>query len=163
CYHFLLNLSSRRCLSVPACSAAKTPVQQWGWDYLQRQKALNRPIAPHLTVYKPMLTWMVSGLHRITGVAMGITVAMLSIGFMVVPFDFPSLIEFIRNLQLPVAFVYAVKYIIAWPLTFHTLNGIRFLGFDLAYGTDIRSVYKSGWTIVALSILIAAALTFWEK
>ncbi|VDP21890.1 unnamed protein product, partial [Onchocerca flexuosa] len=55
--------------SVPKQSV-KTPIQEWGWDYLLRQRALKRPISPHLSVYKPQLTWMVSGFHRMTGCAM---------------------------------------------------------------------------------------------
>lgn len=55
--------------SVPQQST-KTPIQEWGWDYLLRQRALKRPISPHLTVYKPQVTWMVSGFHRMTGCAM---------------------------------------------------------------------------------------------
>ncbi|KAL1235914.1 Succinate dehydrogenase cytochrome b560 subunit [Trichinella spiralis] len=146
----------------PLRSNVKTPIQSWGWDWLNHQKNLKRPLSPHLTVYKPMLTWMVSGLHRISGVVMGTTVALFSIGLMAAPFDFTTLIEYIRNLHLPVVFVYAVKYAIAWPLTFHTLNGVRFLAFDLAKGTDIPTVYKTGWTVVGLSLVIAAILTFWR-
>ena len=37
----------------------KTPIQQFGWEYLMKQKSLGRPISPHLTIYKPQLTWMV--------------------------------------------------------------------------------------------------------
>ena len=37
----------------------KTPIQQIGWEYLMKQKSLGRPISPHLTIYKPQLTWMV--------------------------------------------------------------------------------------------------------
>ncbi|KFD54378.1 hypothetical protein M514_04721 [Trichuris suis] len=160
----LSTVAARQCALglktwAPLASNVKTPIQAWGWDYLQRQKSLHRPIAPHLTVYKPMLTWMLSGLHRITGVAMGTTIAILSVGLLVVPFDFTAMINFIRDLHLPALLVYAVKYAIAWPLTYHTLNGVRFLGFDLAKGTDIPTVYKTGWTVVALSVV---SLNIWE-
>uniref|UniRef100_A0A183EVD6 Succinate dehydrogenase cytochrome b560 subunit, mitochondrial n=1 Tax=Gongylonema pulchrum TaxID=637853 RepID=A0A183EVD6_9BILA len=53
-----------------ARQSVKTPIQDWGWEYLMRQRAMMRPISPHLKVYKPMLTWMVSGFHRMTGCAM---------------------------------------------------------------------------------------------
>jgi succinate dehydrogenase (ubiquinone) cytochrome b560 subunit len=147
---------------VPVLSEAKTPIQVWGWEYLQRQKAMNRPIAPHLTVYKPMLTWMVSGLHRISGTVMGVAIALMSVSLMAAPFDFPAVIEFIRNLGLPEVVKAAVRFIIAWPIVFHMLNGVRFLGFDLAKGIEIRQVYKTGWTVVALSIIIAGGLALWR-
>ncbi|KAK6035492.1 hypothetical protein COOONC_27003, partial [Cooperia oncophora] len=50
-------MASRLIASTMSRPAVKTPIQEWGWAYLQRQKALGRPIAPHLTVYKPQLTW----------------------------------------------------------------------------------------------------------
>ncbi|CAG7980753.1 unnamed protein product, partial [Penicillium nalgiovense] len=34
------------------------------------KQRLNRPIAPHLTIYKPQIGWIGSSLHRITGVAL---------------------------------------------------------------------------------------------
>lgn len=48
-------------------------------------------------------------------------------GMMAMPFDFPQLIEWIRNLGLPAFVIYALKFIIAFPIVFHPLNGIRFL------------------------------------
>jgi succinate dehydrogenase (ubiquinone) cytochrome b560 subunit len=49
---------------------AKTPIQEWGWQYLVRQEASGRPLSPHLGIYKPQLTWVVSGAHRILGCIM---------------------------------------------------------------------------------------------
>jgi len=48
----------------------KTPVQQFGFEYLKQQTALGRPISPHLNIYKPQLTWIISGGHRISGCIM---------------------------------------------------------------------------------------------
>ena len=48
----------------------KTPVQQFGFEYLKQQQALGRPISPHLNIYKPQLTWIISGGHRISGCIM---------------------------------------------------------------------------------------------
>lgn len=57
-------------LSAVAKSDVKNPIQKFGWEYLVKQEASARPLSPHLTVYKPQLTWMLSGLHRITGCVM---------------------------------------------------------------------------------------------
>lgn len=53
-----------------ASNTAKTPVQEFGYEYLKKQVQLGRPISPHLQIYKPQLTWLISGAHRIVGVAM---------------------------------------------------------------------------------------------
>ncbi|KJH48938.1 putative succinate dehydrogenase, cytochrome b556 subunit [Dictyocaulus viviparus] len=107
----------------------KTPIQQWGWAYLQRQKALGRPISPHLTVYQPQLTWMVSGLHRVTGCVMAGVLLFGGVGFATLPFNFTEFVEYIRSWHIP-------AFVIAFPIIFHTLNGIRFIGFDLAKGLE---------------------------
>lgn len=49
----------------------KTSIQEFGFEYLKRQRSLNRPLSPHLTIYKPQITWMMSGLHRICGSIIG--------------------------------------------------------------------------------------------
>jgi succinate dehydrogenase (ubiquinone) cytochrome b560 subunit len=38
---------------------------------LLRQQRKVRPVSPHLTIYQPQITWYLSGLHRITGAAVG--------------------------------------------------------------------------------------------
>jgi len=139
-------------------SDEKTPIQKFGWEYLVKQESSGRPLSPHLSVYKPQLTWMLSGFHRIAGCVMAGTLLVGGVGFWVLPLDFTTFVEFLRSLNLPCAITAAFKFIIAFPIAFHTLNGIRFMGFDLAKGTDIQSVYRSGWLVVGLSAIIALAV-----
>ncbi|PIO70665.1 putative succinate dehydrogenase, cytochrome b556 subunit [Teladorsagia circumcincta] len=137
----------------------KTPIQEWGWAYLQRQKALGRPIAPHLTVYKPQLTWMVSGAHRVTGCAMACVLLFGGVGFALLPFNFTQFVDYIRSWHIPPVITSAFKFVIAFPIIFHTLNGIRFIGFDLAKGVDnTAAIYRSGYLVLALSFIIAVAV-----
>ncbi|CAP21181.1 Protein CBR-MEV-1 [Caenorhabditis briggsae] len=145
--------------SVVTKSEAKTPIQKFGWEYLKKQRDMKRPIAPHLTIYQPQLTWMLSGFHRISGCVMAGTLLVGGLGFAVLPLDFTTFVEYIRGWNLPCAVTAVFKYIIAFPIIFHTLNGIRFLGFDLAKGVDnIGQVYKSGWLVFGVSAVIALAI-----
>ncbi len=50
-----------------------------------------------------------------------------SAGFMLLPLDFPMFIDFIRHLGLPGVVTSTFKFIIALPIVFHSLNGLRFL------------------------------------
>ncbi|KAK0415274.1 hypothetical protein QR680_011862 [Steinernema hermaphroditum] len=142
---------------------AKTPIQKLGWEYLMRQKALNRPISPHLQIYQPQLTWYLSGLHRISGCVMAGTLLIGGLGFAALPVDFTTFIEYIRSWNIPSVITGAFQFIVAFPIVFHTLNGVRFLGFDLAMGTDIVSVYRSGWFVFGISIAIALAVVIAAK
>lgn len=78
-------------------------------------------------------------------------------GFALTPINFTKFIDFIRGLGLPWIVNDALKFIIAFPVAFHTLNGIRFIGFDLAKGTDMPSVYKTGYLVLSLAAIIALA------
>jgi succinate dehydrogenase (ubiquinone) cytochrome b560 subunit len=51
-------------------SEAETPIQKFGFEYLKKQTSSHRPLSPHLTIYKPQLTWMLSGAHRVSGCLM---------------------------------------------------------------------------------------------
>uniref|UniRef100_A0AC34GSA8 Succinate dehydrogenase cytochrome b560 subunit, mitochondrial n=1 Tax=Panagrolaimus sp. ES5 TaxID=591445 RepID=A0AC34GSA8_9BILA len=137
---------------------ARNAVQKYGWEYLVRQEKSGRPLSPHLNIYKPQLTWMLSGLHRITGCIMAGTLLVGGIAFAITPVDFTTFIEFARGLNMPTPVTAIFKFIVAFPLVFHSLNGIRFMGFDLAKGTDIKSVYRSGWLTLGVSALIALAI-----
>jgi succinate dehydrogenase (ubiquinone) cytochrome b560 subunit len=56
--------------------------------------------------------------------------------------------------------IWAGKFIIAWPLAFHTGNGIRHLMWDSGRGLDLDMVYKSGWFMLGTTTIIGTGLTF---
>ena len=140
-------------LSVTRSSHVKTPIQEYGWEYIKRQKASGRPLSPHLAVYKKQLTWMLSGLYRVSGTIMGGTLLVGSVGFMVLPIDFTTFVGLMRD-YLPFFIKDAIKFIIAFPMIYYVLNEIRFLGFEMAIGTDIVSVYRSGWFVLGTAIVL---------
>ncbi|KAF7638943.1 hypothetical protein Mgra_00001466 [Meloidogyne graminicola] len=110
---------------------------------------LGRPVSPHLSIYKPQLTWLISGGHRITALFVGV------LAFSYGPFSYSSFIERIRSWNLPWPITATFKFIIAWIVVFHSINGIRFMGFDLAKGMELRQIYMSGYLVLALSTLIS--------
>lgn len=67
---FIIYFNKFVCFSAISKSEAATPVQKFGFEYLKKQKSLHRPLSPHLTIYKPQLTWMLSGAHRFSGCLM---------------------------------------------------------------------------------------------
>lgn len=59
---------------------------------------------------------------------------------------------------LPLALKVGAKSLLALPFTFHSLNGIRHLGWDLGLGINNAQVARTGWAVVGLSFVTAAAL-----
>jgi succinate dehydrogenase cytochrome b556 subunit len=47
---------------------------------------------------------------------------------------------------------------LAWPFTYHLLNGCRHLSWDLGKGFKIPELYKSGYAVLSLSVISALVL-----
>lgn len=58
----------------------------------------------------------------------------------------------------PVVAQVAAKFTVAWPFTFHGLNGIRHLVWDAGRGIANQAVIRSGWVVVGVSALSALGL-----
>jgi succinate dehydrogenase cytochrome b subunit len=118
----------------------------------------QRPLSPHLGVYKFMYTMALSILHRITGIA-------LSVGFLVFAWWLMALA------QGPQAYADAVevlrgglfKLLLAgWALAFiyHFCNGLRHLAWDTGAGLERRQARLSG-AVVVVATLVLFALFLW--
>lgn len=123
----------------------------------------NRPESPHLTIYKPQITMVLSGLHRITGVAMGgafyaLTVTYAATGLLGIPFDSALLVAAFAG--LPLVAKVAAKAAMAFPFVFHSFNGVRHLLWDTGRELTVKGVYRTGYVVVALTAVFGTYLTF---
>lgn len=111
--------------------------------------ATERPISPHIQVYKPQITSVLSILHRITGVA--ITVGTLLLTWWLVaaaygPEQFADCQAFLGSVigQLLLwAFTFAVFY--------HLGNGIRHIAWDFGWGFEMGQLRLSGLAVIAFA------------
>lgn len=69
------------------------------------------------------------------------------------PVSYAEFIEYFRG--LPCVLTAPFKFFISFNIVFYALNGLRLMAFDLAKGTDLPTVYKSGWAVLAASVLIS--------
>jgi succinate dehydrogenase / fumarate reductase cytochrome b subunit len=118
----------------------------------------NRPLSPHLTIYKPQLNSMMSIFHRVTGV--GLTLAAILVVWW-----------FLAAAAGPEAFATADGWITSWlgglvliasvaALWYHFLNGIRHLVWDTGAAYDLDLVEKSGLAILAGTGLLTLVTIF---
>ncbi len=118
----------------------------------------NRPLSPHLQVYKPQLTSVMSILHRITGL-------LLALGMVVFTYWLYRVVTdaSIAN-QIAAFFASGLGLLIffAWIFTFnyHLCNGIRHLFWDAGKGFEIPTVYKSGIAVIISAVLLTAVIFF---
>jgi len=111
----------------------------------------QRPLSPHLQVYKPQLTSVLSIMHRITGVALAVFSLTWVIWLLALAAGPAALTGFHLIVTHPIGT--AVGVAVSWSLFYHLFNGIRHLIWDTGNWLSLRSAYASGWSVVALSLL----------
>ena len=112
----------------------------------------NRPLSPHLQVYKLPLPALLSITHRATGVFLAIGTILLSIWIISLATgadDFQSVKGFIGSF-------FGRLLLLGWTfsLFFHLFNGIRHLYWDMAKGLELKSVYTSGYVTMAAAAVL---------
>jgi succinate dehydrogenase / fumarate reductase cytochrome b subunit len=85
--------------------------------------AEKRPLSPHLTVYKPMLTMLMSIAHRITGVALYLGAALLSVYLLALAFGNGTFSAF--SWIVNGFFGHLIMLVFSWSLFHHLLGGVR--------------------------------------
>jgi len=118
---------------------------------------LNRPNSPWI-IYMPHLPMMTSLTHRTTGILMGIALYAISAGLLIKSGDICTYIEAVKNAQLSPALLFTGKTIMAFPLVYHYINGIRHLTWDSGHGFEMKTQYKTGYAVVGSSITLAILL-----
>ena len=116
---------------------------------------VERPLSPHLQIYKPQLTSVLSITHRGTGVFLTLGALFLSCWLLAIA-NGP---EAYSALQVYITAWYGQIILFAWAfsLYYHLCNGIRHLFWDIGLGLEIRTTYMSGYAVIVLSIVFTAA------
>ena len=112
--------------------------------------ATKRPLSPHLQIYRPQLTSVLSITHRLTGFALSLVILLSPaiLYFLTLSKDSHTLVmNLFQN-----SFVKLVLFLAIFGLSYHLCNGIRHLAWDAGYGLDLDSSYKSGYAVVVISL-----------
>jgi succinate dehydrogenase / fumarate reductase, cytochrome b subunit len=112
----------------------------------------QRPLSPHLQIYKWQLTSVLSIIHRGTGLALAVGTFFLVWWLFAAAFS-PSWFG------LAEAFWYSWLgrlLLLGWTFSFffHLCNGIRHLFWDSGWGFDLKTTYLTGWIVVSASIFL---------
>jgi succinate dehydrogenase / fumarate reductase cytochrome b subunit len=114
----------------------------------------NRPLSPHLQVYRPQLTSVLSITHRASGVGLAVGTLLL-VWWLFAAATGPAYFDLVQGF-LGSWFGKLLLLGFSFALFFHLCNGIRHLFWDAGYGFDLETVYKSGWVTVIASIILTA-------
>ena len=115
-----------------------------------------RPLSPHLQVYRLPLPAIMSIMHRISGAVLATGSVLLALWLVLLAGGADWFAPAAAVLAHPLGKLVLFGYSLA--LVYHGLNGVRHMMWDLCLGLEIRQVYASGYTVLALTLLITASL-----
>jgi succinate dehydrogenase / fumarate reductase cytochrome b subunit len=118
--------------------------------------ANDRPLSPHLQIYRWQWTMALSILHRATGVALAVGALLLVCWLMSVATG-P---EAYGNIQAFLASIVGKILLIGWTwsLFYHLANGIRHLVWDAGKGYSLPVAQASGYAVFIVSVIATAAV-----
>ena len=112
----------------------------------------NRPLSPHLSIYRPLYTMILSITHRITGVGMAVSLTMIIWWFLALAIN-EKYFE-LANAMLTSVVGGFVLIVSLWALSFHLCNGIRHLFWDSGKGFELETAWRSGLAVLAGSVVL---------
>ena len=122
-----------------------------------------RPLSPHLTVYKPQATSLLSIFHRVAGSLLGFIMITFFFVFnsrlVFIGYSFPYCFYFDFFSVIPVALVSHFFLCVIVMFFYHVTNGVRHLFWDLALGLDIKNLHTSGLLVLVFCIIIRAIIS----
>ena len=113
---------------------------------------IDRPLSPHLQIYRWRITMFLSIVHRMTGVAMALGLILLALWLMTAASG-PEAYTRLRELLVSPAGSLILAGL-AFSLFVHLGNGIRHLFWDAGLGFEKNQYRASGWTVVVASVAL---------
>lgn len=116
--------------------------------------SFSRPLSPHLQIYRPQMTSLLSISHRLTGLILS-SGCLLLVGWLwAIAQGKETYAIFYGVCGLLFAKLYLFTLLYAF--FYHLCNGLRHLAWDAGYGFDLKQVHQTGWAV----ILASGILTF---
>ena len=112
----------------------------------------NRPLSPHLSVYRSQLSMITSITHRITGVGLTLGAVLVVWWFLAASTN----AEYFAMADAVLTSWLGSLILIGslWALCYHFLNGIRHLFWDAGFGLELETTQKSGIAVLVGSVVL---------
>ncbi len=112
----------------------------------------DRPLSPHLTIYRPLYTMILSITHRITGVGLTLGLVLVTWWFLAAAIGEDAFAVADGVLTSVIGGLVLIASL--WALMFHLCNGIRHLFWDAGMGFELETAWRSGLAVIAGSIVL---------
>ena len=117
---------------------------------------VRRPMSPHLQIYKPQLTSVLSICNRLSGIAISVG-TLLMVWWLVAASQGPMAFA---HVQWFASSIVGILVLVGWTLalTYHLFGGLRHLVWDVGLATDLPTVHRSGWAAVAATVVFTVII-----
>ena len=114
----------------------------------------SRPLSPHLSIHKKVLTSLFSITHRITGIGLSVGSILISIWFLLLSLG-PNYFLYFEMVSKNILFKFIL---VIWTIGifYHLFNGCRKLYWSFGIGMDLITVYRSGYIVLVLTLISTA-------
>jgi succinate dehydrogenase / fumarate reductase cytochrome b subunit len=119
----------------------------------------NRPLSPHLTIYRPQMTSISSIFVRITGNAL-LAATLLLIAWLLAASTSAAAFEWVQCV-ITSWFGDLVFLLSLWALWYHMLGGLRHLIWDTGRGLELKTAERMGWMMIIGSLLLTSFTVIW--
>jgi len=117
---------------------------------------IERPLSPHLTIYRPLINMVMSIVHRVTGAANYVGTVLIA-AWLVAAAMGPEAYDTVNALfGHPLGKLVLLGY--SWSVIHHMLGGMRHLLWDTGRGLEIGAVNALSWLTILGSLALTAAL-----
>ena len=116
----------------------------------------ERPLSPHLSIYRWPVTMVSSILHRATGIAMAVGFILFSAWLADAAAGPDAYAAFAAAMGSTIGRILLVGW--SWAFFYHFANGIRHLVWDTGRGLEKEQASASAWFVIAVSVVLTALL-----
>ncbi len=116
----------------------------------------NRPLSPHLTIYRPQITSVLSISHRISGVLLALAAVLLVwwLSALAVGPDYFATVQ----VALGSGLGRIVLFFMTLAVFYHLCNGIRHLVWDTVHGFELEAIRRGGQIVVAAAVALTVVV-----
>ncbi|HHW4678950.1 MAG TPA: succinate dehydrogenase, cytochrome b556 subunit [Xylella sp.] len=116
----------------------------------------ERPLSPHLQLYRWQVQMVASILHRATGIFLSLGVFVIAAGLLALMFSSTAWDCFRSYINVWYGQFFLLVW--TWCFSYHLCNGIRHLAQDFGYGFSISSFLRSSWASVLGGVVITVSV-----
>lgn len=114
----------------------------------------QRPLSPHLQVYRWQVQMVTSILHRTTGIILAVGSLLMAWALVALAAGPEQFADFSAAARSPLGFLVLFGW--TWAFAYHLINGIRHLVQDAGYAYSIPDFIRNSWVSVIGSLVLTA-------